>query len=115
VERLQNRLRNLFLLYNSALVQDLINVPAKCPESPIFALFTPVPRSLAQHCQQVGFVVRAVVPPTVPGGTERVRICLHAGNSEEQVDAFVQAVKRWIDSEVGKAAAETRTMERAKL
>jgi 8-amino-7-oxononanoate synthase len=103
------------MLYNSTIVQDLVNVPAKCPESPIFALFSPVPRSLAQHCQQVGFVVRAVVPPTVPDGTERVRICLHAGNTEQQVDAFVDAVNRWIDSKVGKAATETRTMERPKL
>jgi 8-amino-7-oxononanoate synthase len=115
VDRLYNGLRALFALYDSDVVPKLVNVPPKCPESPIFALFTPLPRDLAQYCQQVGFVVRAVVPPTVPPGTERVRICLHAGNTEEQVDNFVQVVKRWIDSKAGKAPKQSRTMEGAKL
>jgi 8-amino-7-oxononanoate synthase len=93
----------------------LINVPSKRPESPIFALFTPLPRDLAQYCQQVGFVVRPVVPPTVPAGTERVRICLHAGNTEEQVDAFVEVVKRWISSKGEEALIKSQTMKAAKL
>ena len=60
-------------------------------------------------------MVRAVVPPTVPDGTERVRICLHAGNTEEQVDNFVQVVKRWIDSKPDKSALNFLTMDVPKL
>jgi 8-amino-7-oxononanoate synthase len=93
----------------------LINVSSKCPESPIFALFTSLPRDLAQYCQQVGFVVRAVVPPTVPAGTERVRICLHAGNTEEQVDTFVDVVKCWIGSKREEALIKSQTIKAAKL
>lgn len=103
------------MLYNSEVVPKLIDAPSKCPESPIIALFTPLPRELAQYCQQVGFVVRPVVPPTVPHGTERVRVCLHAGNTEEQVDNFIETVKRWIDSKAKKAATQSRTLEGAKL
>ncbi|KIX07085.1 uncharacterized protein Z518_05062 [Rhinocladiella mackenziei CBS 650.93] len=51
----------------------LITLPTTCPESPIFALLSPHPRSLAAHCQSAGFIVRPVVSPTVPKGTERVR------------------------------------------
>lgn len=86
-------------------IQDLIEhlpqdctvqSPTDCPESPIFALLTNHPRELAAHCQAAGFVVRAVVAPTVPEGTERVRICLHAGNTREEIDAFVSRLRMWL-------------------
>jgi 8-amino-7-oxononanoate synthase len=32
----------------------------------------------------------------VPAGTERVRVCLHAGNTVAQIDKFVECVKQWI-------------------
>jgi 8-amino-7-oxononanoate synthase len=41
-------------------------------------------------------MVRAVVPPTVPEGTERVRVCLHAGNSVEQIQTLVRSLNSWI-------------------
>lgn len=71
-------------------------VPAQCPESPIFAVLMREPRSMAEHCQRAGFIVRAVVHPTVPLGTERVRICLHAGNTFEQVDGLVACMDAWL-------------------
>ena len=57
------------------------------------------PRSLALHCQSAGFIVRPVVSPTVPQGTERVRVCLHSGNTTEQIDRFVDCVKEWLISQ----------------
>ncbi|KAK4934379.1 hypothetical protein LTR10_024342 [Elasticomyces elasticus] len=77
----------------------LVTLPRTCPESPIFALLSPYPRSLAAHCQSAGFVVRPVVSPTVPSGTERVRVCLHSGNTVEQIDSFVACVRRWLVEE----------------
>lgn len=103
------------MLYNPKLVHRLISIPDECPKSPIFALFTPLPRDLAQYCQQLGFVVRGVVPPTVPEGTERVRVCLHAGNTENQVDSFVEAVGRWIDWKSENPAKQPGVVEKAKL
>ena len=75
----------------------LLTIPAECPKSPIFALLTPHPRELAKYCQDAGFVVRAVVPPTVPRGTERVRVCLHAGNTEVEICSLVDRVQKWVD------------------
>lgn len=75
---------------------SMLVLPKSCPESPIFALFSTVPRELASHCQAAGFVVRPVVPPTVPKNTERVRVCLHSGNTKEQVDSFIQCLLGWI-------------------
>ena len=42
-------------------------------------------------------MVRAVVSPTVPQGTERVRICLHAGNTVKEVKRLVSALQEWCD------------------
>jgi 8-amino-7-oxononanoate synthase len=68
------------------------------PRTPIFSLWTPYPRSLAAFCQEAGLVVRAIVAPTVPLGTERARICLHAGNTKEQVDALASRIREWVAS-----------------
>jgi 8-amino-7-oxononanoate synthase len=74
----------------------LLQLPQQLPNSPIFALLTPEPRSLARSCQDAGFVVRPIVPPTVPEGTQRVRVCLHAGNSKQDVEALVERIRGWL-------------------
>jgi hypothetical protein len=43
--------------------------------------------------------VRAVVPPTVP--TRRVRICLHAGNTREEIDGLVERIDLWLATQLG--------------
>lgn len=73
----------------------LLVLPERQPDSPIFALLTSEPRSLAKWCQDAGFVVRPIVAPTVPVGKERVRVCLHAGNTTEEIDALVERIGKW--------------------
>lgn len=41
-------------------------------------------------------MVRPIVPPTVPEGTQRVRVCLHAGNSFEDVQRLAERIKAWL-------------------
>lgn len=36
------------------------------------------------------------MPPTVPKGTQRVRVCLHAGNTTQEIDRFVECVGGWL-------------------
>lgn len=45
-------------------------------------------------------MIRAVVPPTVPWGTERVRVCLHAGNTLEEVERLVRVLEEWCDKQI---------------
>jgi 8-amino-7-oxononanoate synthase len=54
-------------------------------------------------------MVRAVVPPTVPEGTERVRVCLHAGNSVEQIQALVRSLESWALARTSKDNAWRKT------
>ena len=79
-------------------MNEMLFVDSSCPQSPIFALLSEHPRSLAAHCQEAGFVVRAVVPPTVP--RRRVRVCLHAGNTVEEVDRLVETIEGWVRDRV---------------
>ncbi|KAI9048842.1 hypothetical protein LZ554_006700 [Drepanopeziza brunnea f. sp. 'monogermtubi'] len=75
----------------------LLELPKEVPRSPIFALLSPEPRSLAKYCQDAGFVVRPIFPPTVPEGTQRVRVCLHAGNTYEDVNRLVARIGSWLE------------------
>ncbi|KAI1374432.1 PLP-dependent transferase [Hypoxylon crocopeplum] len=68
-------------------------------KSPIIPVFTADPRGLADHCQRSGFMVRPIVAPTVPAGTERVRICLHSANTTMQIDGLCSAIKTWVQSQ----------------
>jgi 8-amino-7-oxononanoate synthase len=44
-------------------------------------------------------VVRPIVPPTVPEGTQRVRLCLHAGNTTGDIDGLVGRIREWLGKE----------------
>jgi 8-amino-7-oxononanoate synthase len=99
--RLQNLQRSTLGLSPGILV-----VPSECPNSPIFALRTRQPQSLAKHCQNQGFAVRAVTPPVVPTGTERVRICLHARNEKGEIDQFVACVGEWVRMQTKKESEQ---------
>jgi 8-amino-7-oxononanoate synthase len=75
---------------------ELFRINPETPQSPILPLFTGRARSLAQYCQERGFTVRPIVAPTVPIGQDRVRVCLHAGNTVEEVEGLCKAVEEWI-------------------
>ncbi|GHJ85120.1 hypothetical protein NliqN6_1522 [Naganishia liquefaciens] len=76
--------------------------------TPIAPLLTPFPHELALYLQSCGFLVRPVVHPTVPKGEERIRICLHAGNTERDVRQMIDCVGEW-------ASTKMKTLDRAKL
>ena len=47
-------------------------------------------KNIAKQLQEQGFNVKAILSPTVPEGQERLRICLHSYNSEEEITAVLQ-------------------------
>jgi 8-amino-7-oxononanoate synthase len=48
----------------------------------------------ALSLQQVGFDVRPIVSPTVPLGSERLRICLHTFNTPAEIVKLTQELKK---------------------
>ena len=75
-----------------------IIVPKECPPGPIFPLIVPGPksRSLAAFIIERGFGVNALSAPVVPPGGERIRICIHAANTESELDGLALAVEDWL-------------------
>jgi 8-amino-7-oxononanoate synthase len=49
-------------------------------------------RHAAQTLQTQGFDVRPILSPTVPAGSERLRICLHTYNTREEITALTAAL-----------------------
>jgi 8-amino-7-oxononanoate synthase len=107
IEHLFSQLKTLTV--GSRTKRSLLQIPAEIPQSPIFALLTPEPRMLARYCQEGGFVVRPIVPPTA---SSRVRVCLHAGNTFEDVERLVARIKEWLDR---REAVEMEKMPRVEL
>lgn len=65
-------------------------------ESPIFGVVVSgnaAVRTVAEAVQNDGFDVRPIVSPTVPKGTERIRICLHEFNTEAEVKGLIASLQ----------------------
>ena len=61
-------------------------------QSPVQCLIVPgndSARLVATAVQQAGFDVRPILSPTVPVGQERLRICVHAYNTEAEIDRLI--------------------------
>lgn len=52
----------------------------------------------AKFYTEYGFIIPAVRAPTVPAGKERLRICLHAHNTPDEVKLFFELYERFITS-----------------
>ncbi len=68
-----------------ALADELGCAPTLSAITPIVVGDNALAVELARRATEQGFDVRAVRPPTVPQGTARLRVALHAGNREEDV------------------------------
>ncbi len=55
-------------------------------------------KKAAGHSQSGGFDVRPVLSPTVPAGMERLRICIHAFNTEKEIDRLVERLNDAFES-----------------
>ncbi|WP_080237748.1 aminotransferase class I/II-fold pyridoxal phosphate-dependent enzyme [Spirosoma rigui] len=88
-QQLQDRLR----LFRQLVTDQLPGSTWTDSLSPIQCLIVPgneQARRVAQQAQGAGFDVRAILSPTVPVGQERLRICIHAFNTETEITRLVE-------------------------
>jgi 8-amino-7-oxononanoate synthase len=87
-------LKNNITLFLALIQQNQINTTSS--NSAIQCMLIPgneqVNRAAIQ-LQSKGFDIRAIRSPTVKKGSERLRICLHSYNSEEEIKSLVSACK----------------------
>ena len=68
-------------------------------DSPIQCVLVPgneAAKSLAANLQKAGYDIRAILSPTVPKGQERLRICLHSFNTENQIQELTELMNQII-------------------
>jgi 8-amino-7-oxononanoate synthase len=85
----------LISLYK-ALISDLTAGTSIESTSPIQCLILPGNRYVKSVCkaiQNAGFDVRPILSPTVKKGSERIRICIHAFNTEDEIKNLVKVIK----------------------
>ena len=71
--------------------------PSTLP-TPIIPVLTPHPRPLSAHLRVRGLNARPITWPTVPKGADRIRVCLHANNTREDVDRLLSGMIEWAES-----------------
>lgn len=74
--------------------------------TPIVPLLSSTPREFSKYLNRAGFLVRPITYPTVPKGQERVRICLHANNTTDDVKRLVSVIARWLEEGSSNAVAK---------
>lgn len=98
---------------------DTERVIRRMGPSQLLGLVTPRPHALSAFLLQNGFIVRPVVPPTVPPGGERIRICLRSEMDEAVLDRLAELLEQWIQQEtkgpVTSSSREQSVSLRAKL
>jgi len=112
-QRLQSNIRFLLLQLHQQLADTptsiiYLPVPAPGPQddidsavelSPIIPLLTPQPHALSAHLRaRFGVVARPIAWPTVPKGRERIRVCVTAGHTLDELLQLARGVGDWTRS-----------------
>ena len=80
--------------YYASLLNDTSNI-----DSPIKSLILSGNKNvkhLANQLQGLGYEVRPILSPTVPENKERLRICLHSYNTQEEIKKLIQHIQEYI-------------------
>ncbi|RIA93191.1 aminotransferase [Glomus cerebriforme] len=54
---------------------------------------------LSRVIQKAGYNVKPIRSPTVPVGKERVRICIHADNTEKEIHGLINVIKNYFEKQ----------------
>lgn len=72
--------------------------------SPINSCVIPgntIVRSISGKLKEENYDIRPILSPTVPAGSERLRICLHSFNTKKEIDGMMASLADSI-SKLGK-------------
>ncbi len=98
----QGHLQNQLTHFQQRINHSLPNTTWTHSQSPIQCLILPgsdFARYVAHEAQQIGMDVRAILSPTVPAGQERLRLCIHAFNTTEEIDQLVEILQTTLAKE----------------
>lgn len=111
-ERGQQALQKAQLLRESLREQGL-NVGGGAAIVPVQLGAAKLALAVAEDLQAQGFDVRAVRPPTVPEGTSRLRIVVHADHAEADLEALAAALVACVQTRQRQEFIETAPLAKA--
>jgi 8-amino-7-oxononanoate synthase len=94
------RLKNNIALFKQKITPDN-NYPLLNSDSAIQCLVlksNEKAKELAARLQNAGLDVRPILSPTVPLGSERIRICLHSYNTEAEITLLTDNINKFTDA-----------------
>ncbi len=97
----QNLNSNIKLFKNLIVRSD--NIVTLNSKSPIQCVIIPGNEQVvkvANSIQKKGFNVRPIMSPTVSAGKERLRICLHSFNSEDEIKSLVETIQKVVSGNI---------------
>lgn len=80
------------IAYFKSLAGDLPLLPSSTPIQAYMVGDDRVALNIAKALRESGVYVRAIRPPTVPAGTARLRICLSAAHTHDDLERFVSSL-----------------------
>jgi 8-amino-7-oxononanoate synthase len=95
-------LAELIAAYHS-LAGEFSSLETLQTRSPIQAVIVPTNRAVVgveRALAQEGIFAKAIRSPTVPAGRERIRLCLHSFNTQDDVRRVFDVLSRAVRSEV---------------
>ena len=95
---LREKLQHLTSIFKNEC--DRLSLNALPSSSPIQGILIPTNAAViaaANNVKNLGYTCLPIRAPTVPEGSERLRIILHAHNSEDEVKGLCHAIKTSID------------------
>ncbi len=95
-QHLQAELRQRIALFLKQFPEetDMKRIQSNTAIQPIVAQGNERAKAMAKALQSKGFDVRPILAPTVREGEERLRICLHTYNTEEEINALCQILSQ---------------------
>ena len=79
--------------------------PGLC--SPVIPVFAPSARRLAEYLVEKGFAASQVLYPLVK--RSRIRVSIHAGNTEEEIDSLANELLAWVERQERGSSVTTRS------
>lgn len=93
IEKLKNNIR----LFKQTVNKKNLLIPGESAIQCVVVTSNDKARAMALNLQKKGLDVRPILSPTVPRGSERIRICLHSFNTSEEITLLADTLNTFAD------------------
>ncbi|MFT5828909.1 MAG: 8-amino-7-oxononanoate synthase, partial [Urechidicola sp.] len=78
--------------------ESLEVIPSESPIQCVLIAGNSKVKAVCRQVQEDGFDIRPIVAPTVPEGKERIRICIHSFNTEQEIIGLLDSINQHLEN-----------------